>query len=443
MKSYTSGQLHEIKNCVRGPVNTVSVPVYTLLKCLGIVNCRIRPTKRGTQCVKKRHIPVGVTVLRPPKPPGVNNDRRQPCLRRLARVSLCDRDRLNVSLINCQSICNKAITIKDYTVDNGLDIILLCATWLSSKKEKKICGDIVPAGFDILCVNRVRRRGGGVALIHQKTIALSEFKNITTSTFEGLSVCLTSQAVTIRVLLICRLIPSRINKLSPIDFHADFQDLFDHHALRNGHLLIVGDFNIHWDVEEDRERLLLDDMLKSANLHHHVNDVTHIGGHTIDLVITKIDDNIVNNLSVASLLSDHFAIHLNLNVGKPPPLREFVQYRKLKSVNHQQLDVHLQNAGLAHESGDDTNQLVTQYNDQFSQLLDKHAPMKKAKLVIKPRALWYTPSIAKAKRLRRKLERQWRKTKLTVHQQMFKEQRQQVSSLIRKTRATLLQQQSD
>ena len=68
MKSYTSGQLHEIKDCVRGPVNTVSVPVYRLLKCLGIVNCRIRPTRRGTKCVKKRHIPVVVTVLRPPKP---------------------------------------------------------------------------------------------------------------------------------------------------------------------------------------------------------------------------------------------------------------------------------------------------------------------------------------------------------------------------------------
>ncbi len=45
----------------------------------------------------------------------------------------------------------------------------------------------MPAGFDIVCVNRGRRRGGGVALIHQKTIALSEFKNITTSVFEGLS----------------------------------------------------------------------------------------------------------------------------------------------------------------------------------------------------------------------------------------------------------------
>ena len=105
-----------------------------------------------------------------------------------------------------------------------------------------------------------------------------------------------------------------------------------------------------------------------------------------------------------------------------------MQYRKLKSVNNQQFNEDLQNAGLVHESGDDVNQLVTQYNDQLSELLDIHAPMKKAKLVIKPRAPWYTTSIAKEKRLRRKLERQWRITKLTVHQQ--------VSSLIRKSRAT-------
>ena len=60
----TSGQLHEIRECVRASVNAVSMSVYGLLKCLGIVNCPIRPTKRGTQGVKKRHILIVVTVLK-------------------------------------------------------------------------------------------------------------------------------------------------------------------------------------------------------------------------------------------------------------------------------------------------------------------------------------------------------------------------------------------
>ena len=125
IRSYTSGQLHEIKECVGSPVNTVYLPVYILLACLGIVNCRIRPTKRATKGAKKIHIPVVVTVLRPPEPPWLNNNRIQPC--RLTRVSICDCGRLNACLINCQSICNNAIIMKHCIVD----IILLFETWLS------------------------------------------------------------------------------------------------------------------------------------------------------------------------------------------------------------------------------------------------------------------------------------------------------------------------
>ena len=162
MRSYTSGQLHEIKECVRSPVNTVFLPVYILLTCLSIANCPIRPTKRATKGAKKIHIPVVVTVLRPPEPPWLNNNRIQPCLRKLTRVSICDCGRLNACIINYQSICNKAIIMKHYIVD----IILLFETWL--EKEKKICRSIVPEGFDIVCVNRGRRRGGRVALIRQQ-----------------------------------------------------------------------------------------------------------------------------------------------------------------------------------------------------------------------------------------------------------------------------------
>ena len=162
MTFYTSIQLQAIKECVRGPLDTVSVSVYGLLKCLVISNCRIRPTKRATKVVNKIRIPVVVTALRPPNTPGLNTNRRQQCLRTLARVPICDCDRLKVCLINnyCHSICNKAISIKDYIVDNILDIILLCEKWLTSEKEKKNCGDIVPAGFDIVCVNKERRKGG-------------------------------------------------------------------------------------------------------------------------------------------------------------------------------------------------------------------------------------------------------------------------------------------
>ena len=51
-------------------------------------------------------------------------------------------------------------------------------------------------------------------------------------------------------------------------------------------------------------------------------------------------------------------------------------------------------------------------------------------VTLRPSTPWYNDEIASAKRERRKLERHWRKTKLTVHQQLYKDKCKQVRSLI-------------
>jgi hypothetical protein len=56
-------------------------------------------------------------------------------------------------------------------------------------------------------------------------------------------------------------------------------------------------------------------------------------------------------------------------------------------------------------------------------------------VVQKPRAHWYTEEIAEAKRSRRRLEKQWKRTGLTVHHEMFKKQKNFVTALIDRTRS--------
>ena len=80
----------------------------------------------------------------------------------------------------------------------------------------------------------------------------------------------------------------------------------------------------------------------------------------------------------------------------------------------------------------DVEVIAEHYDSVLEQVLNKHAPEKKTMLTIKPRAPWYNQDIAEAKKLRRKLERKWRRTKLTVDREIFKEQKNQVNMLIRR-----------
>ena len=79
------------------------------------------------------------------------------------------------------------------------------------------------------------------------------------------------------------------------------------------------------------------------------------------------------------------------------------------------------------------------YNKVLSQILDKHAPLKRKSRVIRPLAPWYNDTIDVVRKEVRKAERTWRKTALTVHQQIFKEKRNQLMNTIKTAKKSYMQ----
>ena len=69
----------------------------------------------------------------------------------------------------------------------------------------------------------------------------------------------------------------------------------------------------------------------------------------------------------------------------------------------------------------DVNLVVRQYDASLSCLLDKHPPSKRIYVVERPMNDWMTDDILVLKALRRKYETLWRKTRLTVHFDMYLE----------------------
>ena len=84
-----------------------------------------------------------------------------------------------------------------------------------------------------------------------------------------------------------------------------------------GRLLIVGDFNIHVDNLADSTAIKFLSIVESHGLFQHVSESTHIKGHILDLVLTRVSDNLVIGCEVEGLISDHLAVTSLLQLHRP------------------------------------------------------------------------------------------------------------------------------
>ena len=68
---------------------------------------------------------------------------------------------------------------------------------------------------------------------------------------------------------------------------------------------------------------------------------------------------------------------------------------------------------------DDPDEIVYHYNADLSDLLDKHAPERTHAVTLRSLSPWFNDSLKKLKTEKRRLERQWMKSGLEIHKQIF------------------------
>ena len=175
--------------------------------------------------------------------------------------------------------------------------------------------------------------------------------NISKKSFEYMSVKATAASYTFRIIVIYRVPPSQKNKLSKSDFIEEFSDLLEHEATQSGKLLITGDFNIHWDNEKENERAQFATLLESFGLEQHITGSTHRAGHTLDLLLSRREDDIVHSCSVGHFIADHNALHIDLKCGKVHPPRKVITYRQMRTTDIPSFIADLKSSSLfSHEN---------------------------------------------------------------------------------------------
>ena len=117
-------------------------------------------------------------------------------------------------------------------------------------------------------------------------------------------------------------------------------------------------------------------------------------GNTIDLLCTRDSDSGIDCINVIDeLVSDHFVVHFNLATCRPPLPKKTVAARHFKSVDLVIFKEDIKNSSLSHFSSEDLDKLAKLYDQQLTELLDKHAPVKTKTVTIRPLAPWYKHNI--------------------------------------------------
>ena len=216
-------------------------------------------------------------------------------------------------------------------------------------------------------------------------------------------------------------------------FFDEISPFLHDHVLNSGDLLILGDVNLHMDIPDKPDTIRFNDILKSLNLTQHVTFPTHRSNHTLDVVLTRSDNDLLCSIKSGDQISDHNLVVCQVHHPKPSPLRVQVSTRKLRDADAAALKSDIAAELKSHEWHDmDVVEACDYYHSSLVNILDKHAPLKTITVTIRPSHPWFSDELRAAKCRKRKAERKWRVTKLTVHEQIYRDVRDEYNCMLKK-----------
>ena len=223
------------------------------------------------------------------------------------------------------------------------------------------------------------------------------------------------------------------NGIFSTEFNEQICDLLSKLVTSPGKHLIVGDFNFRINDPSDHNAAKFLALIEQFNLTQHISIPTHIAGNTLDLVLTREELSVNEIQTDSSVNSDHSAVLFTVSCSAPGVAQKTITYRKWKSA-----DVTSIQADIADAFKDFTCQDVSVglqvYNDTLADIADKHAPEKSRLVTVRPDKSWYTAELSKEKRLRRKLERKYKRTRSSVDKCTLQAQRNKYNRLLSDTK---------
>ena len=173
----------------------------------------------------------------------------------------------------------------------------------------------------------MNKRGGGICLFYRYDIHLENFEKFTSEFFECCYASLTVGATSYLIIAVYR--PPGLNVKSFIDH---FTILFEEKRLQFDKIVLLGDFNISLNVNNDASKVG-NSFFEDFGLTQYVSEKTHRSGGILDHIIASnnISINVKSNSFITS--SDHSFICFSLSSVKQRKSQQRLMYRNWKKFH--------------------------------------------------------------------------------------------------------------
>ena len=321
-------------------------------------------------------------------------------------------------------------------LDDGTDTLLMTETWLYAQGDEACIAEMTPRGYALRSFPRTGSRGGGIASIVRDAFCDStSFKPLSLQSFEAVELHISGRNLSILVVCLYRPPPSRKNKLSNQLMLQKFPEFPTQFAGSHSDLVLLGDFNFHYDDCADTQVNHLKIMLSDHGLTQLVDVPTHKCGHILDCAVVRSDVSclVLERVDDMPGLSDLRSLLCQMTITAPSESKRTVTSRNTKAVSVPDFQADVKCFADRYSQCPDRD-LADNYSAGLRAVMDRHAPLVTRCISHRRSAPWLTDKVREARRRRRQAERRWRSIRLTAHREIFFKERATVKRCIRDAR---------
>ena len=163
--------------------------------------------------------------------------------------------------------------------DMNISLACVCESWFDSK-EGLFSKMIKDSGFKLHHAYREKKRAGGVAILYKVHLSVKEGESSTSLYLSFEFTCITLQTQSKKKIVVACIY--RKQEVPFITFTEEFSIFIEKLVFRGDALMLVGDFNVWVDIEDDEKGKQLLTLMQSYGMNQLIREQTHRGGHTLD-----------------------------------------------------------------------------------------------------------------------------------------------------------------